>query len=230
MADRYPITLVVLMIAMKVRNLHRDLIELHGRPNKTYSEDGVRQLLTTILSQNVADVQTARASKELFAAYPDYRAMETADHDELAEVISEVGLMNQKATRIQRSLAAIREETGGEYTLAFLGEMSTDTAQAWLTDIKGVGSKTANVVLNFHFEKPTFAVDTHIERLATRFGLIEQSTTAEQAHEVLNELIPDDIKYSLHVLLITHGKEYCSAQAPNCDNPVCNTYCACEHC
>ncbi len=230
MADRYPITIVVLTIDMEVRNLHRDLIELHGRPNKTYSEDGVRQLLTTILSQNVADVQTARASKELFAAYPDYRAMETADHDELAEVISEVGLMNQKATRIQRSLAAIREETGGEYTLAFLGEMSTDTAQAWLTDIKGVGSKTANVVLNFHFEKPTFAVDTHIERLATRFGLIEQSTTAEQAHEVLNELIPDDIKYSLHVLLITHGKEYCSAQAPNCDNPVCDTYCACEHC
>jgi endonuclease-3 len=230
MADRYPVTIVVLTIAMEVRNLHRDLIELHGRPNKTYSEDGVRQLLTTILSQNVADVQTARASKELFAAYPDYRAMETADHDELAEVISEVGLMNQKATRIQRSLAAIREETGGEYTLAFLGEMSTDTAQAWLTDIKGVGSKTANVVLNFHFEKPTFAVDTHIERLATRFGLIEQSTTAEQAHEVLNELIPDDIKYSLHVLLITHGKEYCSAQAPNCDNPVCDTYCACEHC
>ena len=230
MADRYPVTIVVLTIDMEVRNLHRDLIELHGRPNKTYSEDGVRQLLTTILSQNVADVQTARASKELFAAYPDYRAMETADHDELAEVISEVGLMNQKATRIQRSLAAIREETGGEYTLAFLGEMSTDTAQAWLTDIKGVGSKTANVVLNFHFEKPTFAVDTHIERLATRFGLIEQSTTAEQAHEVLNELIPDDIKYSLHVLLITHGKEYCSAQAPNCDNPVCDTYCACEHC
>jgi endonuclease-3 len=215
---------------MDIRQLHRDLIELHGRPNKTYSEDGVRQLLTTILSQNVTDVQTSRASKELFAAYPDYRAMETADHDELAEVISEVGLMNQKATRIQRSLAAIREETGGEYTLAFLDEMDTEAAQTWLTDIKGVGSKTANVVLNFHFEKPTFAVDTHIERLATRFGLIEESTTADQAHEVLNQMIPDDIKYSLHVLLITHGKNYCSAQNPRCDNPVCERYCECASC
>ena len=215
---------------MDIRQLHRDLIELHGRPSKTYSEDGVRQLLTTILSQNVADVQTARASEALFAAYPDYRAMETADHDEMAEVISEVGLMNQKATRIQRSLAAIRAETDGEYTLAFLDGMDTDEAQAWLTDIKGVGSKTASVVLNFHFEKPTFAVDTHIERLATRFGLIAESTTAEQAHEVLNELIPDDIKYSLHVLLITHGKEYCSAQTPDCNNPVCESYCDCAHC
>lgn len=89
---------------MNIRDLHRDLIELHGRPSKTYSEDGVRQLLTTILSQNAADVQTARGLKDLFAAYPDYRAMEAADHDELADVISEVGLMNQKAERIQRSL------------------------------------------------------------------------------------------------------------------------------
>ena len=215
---------------MDVRALHRDLIDLHGRPSKTYSKDGVRQLLTTILSQNVTDVQTARASENLFSTYPDYRAMETADRAEMADVISDVGLMNQKSQRIQRSLARIREETGGEYTLGFLDAMDTEDAQDWLTDIKGVGPKTANVVLNFHFEKPTFAVDTHIERLSTRFGLTEGSTTAEQAHEVLNERIPDDIKYSLHVLLITHGREYCSAQDADCANPVCERYCDCEFC
>jgi endonuclease-3 len=215
---------------MDIRALHRELIDLHGRPEKSYSEDGVRQLLTTILSQNVADVQTARAAENLFGTYPDYRAMETADQGELAEVISDVGLMNQKSRRIQRSLARIREETGGEYTLAFLEDMDTEAAQDWLTDIKGVGPKTANVVLNFHFEKPTFAVDTHIERLSTRFGLIAESTTAEQAHEVLNERVPDDIKYSLHVLLIRHGREYCTAQSADCANPVCATYCDCEFC
>jgi len=215
---------------MEIRRLHEDLIDLHGHPSKTYSEDGVRQLLTTILSQNVTDVQTARASEKLFATYPDYRAIERADQEELADVISDVGLMNQKSRRIQRSLERIRKETGGEYTLAFLGEMETAEAQEWLTQIKGVGAKTANVVLNFHFEKPTFAVDTHIERLSKRFGLIDESTTATQAHKVLNERIPDDIKYSLHVLLITHGKEYCSAQNANCGNPVCENYCHCEYC
>jgi endonuclease-3 len=215
---------------MDIRALHRDLIDLHGRPSKTYSEDGVRQLLTTILSQNVADVQTARASENLFTTYPDYRAIEDAPQEQLADVISDVGLMNQKSRRIQRSLERIRAETGGEYTLAFLEDMDTGDAQDWLTDIKGVGPKTANVVLNFHFEKPTFAVDTHIERLSTRFGLIEESTTAEQAHEVLNETVPDDIKYSLHVLLITHGREYCSAQDADCANPVCETYCDCGFC
>jgi endonuclease-3 len=215
---------------MDIRALHRDLMDLHGRPSRTYSEDGVRQLLTTILSQNVADVQTARAAEALFETYPDYRAMERADREQLADVISDVGLMNQKSRRIQRSLERIREETGGEYTLAFLDAMDTEDAQDWLTDIKGIGPKTASVVLNFHFEKPTFAVDTHIERLSTRFGLIDGSTTAEQAHEVLNETIPDDIKYSLHVLLITHGRQYCSAQDADCSNPVCETYCDCGFC
>ena len=156
--------------------------------------------------------------------------MEEADQDELADVISDVGLMNQKSKRIQRSLRYITEETGGEYTLAFLDEMDTDDAQEWLTDIKGVGPKTANVVLNFHFEKPTFAVDTHIERLSKRFGLISESTTADKAHDVLNNKIPDDIKYSLHVLLIAHGKQYCSAQTPDCDNLVCKKYCRCGSC
>jgi len=218
------------MSGMDIRQLHRDLIELHGHPNEAHSEDGVRQLLTTILSQNVADVQTARASKNLFAAYPDYKAIEVADQNELADVISDVGLMNQKAERIQRSLQRIRQEAGGEYTLAFLDRMETDAAKAWLTDIKGIGPKTASVVLNFHFQRPTFAVDTHIERISKRFGLVADSTTAEAAHDVLNETIPDDIKYSLHVLLITHGKEYCSARTPDCDNPVCERYCRCEFC
>jgi len=215
---------------MDVRQLHTDLVQLHGRPSRAFSGDGVRQLLTTILSQNVADTQTAKASERLFSTYPDYRAIEEADREELADVISDVGLMNQKSTRIQRSLERIRRETGGEYTLAFLDEMETEAAQSWLTDIKGVGPKTASIVLNFHFEKPTFAVDTHVERLSKRFGLIPDATSAETAHEILNERIPDDIKYSLHVSLIAHGKEYCTARAPDCDNPVCRSYCDCTHC
>jgi len=215
---------------MDIRELHRDLIELHGRPNRTHSTDGVRQLLTTILSQNVTDGQTAQATDQLFERYRDYEEIERADHDDLAETIRVVGLNHQKADRIQRSLAAIRGETGGEYTLAFLDEMDTDAATDWLTQIKGIGPKTASVVLNFHFDKPTFAVDTHIQRLAKRFDLIDESASNERAHEELDELVPDDIKYSLHVLLITHGREYCTARRPDCDNPVCQQYCNCEGC
>nr|WP_303704325.1 endonuclease III [Haloquadratum walsbyi] len=215
---------------MDIRELHRDLVSLHERPDPAHTTDGVRQLLGTILSQSVADAQTARATHALFERYPDYQAMETAPHEELADVIEVAGLKNQKAARIQRALTAIREETDGEYTLGFLADQPTDAAQSWLTNIKGIGPKTASVVLNFHFEKPTFAVDTHVERLAKRFGLLDSTASNKRAHTELNEQVPDDLKYSLHVLMITHGREYCTAQNPDCANPVCKIYCSCSAC
>jgi endonuclease-3 len=212
--------------------LHGALVDLHGEPDAGAKEptgDHVRQLLTTILSQNVADTQTERAAEALFETYPDYTAMENADTDELAEVISVVGLKNQKARRIQRALEAVREETGS-YSLDFLDGMDTEEAQGWLEGIKGVGPKTANVVLSFCFDKPSFAVDTHVERLSKRFGIVDASATNERVHRVMNERVPDGIKYELHVLMINHGREYCTARNPDCDNPVCARYCSCEGC
>ncbi|MFC7137969.1 endonuclease III domain-containing protein [Halobaculum litoreum] len=223
----------------RVRDLHAALVDqygpvgasdAHGADSEADPAEGVRQLLTTILSQNVADENTARASENLFATYADFEAIEAAPTEELAETIRVAGLPETKATRIQRALAAIREETGGAYSLAFLDAMATDEAKAWLTDIKGVGPKTASVVLNFHFGKPTMAVDTHVERVSKRFGLVPEAASNARAHDVLDEAVPDELIYPLHVLLIEHGRTFCSARNPDCANPVCETYCDCEGC
>jgi endonuclease-3 len=214
-----------------VRQLHRELVELHGPVERPDSErDGLRSLVTTILSQNVADENTARAADALFSTYPDYRAIEEAPTEELAETVRVAGLPETKAERIQRALERTREETGGEYTLAFLADMDTEAATEWLTAIKGIGPKTASVVLNFEFRKPTMAVDTHVERVAKRFGLVPETASNARAHDVLNDLVPDDLKYELHVLLIGHGREYCAARNGDCANPVCERYCDCEYC
>ena len=223
----------------RVRTLHDDLVDLYGPvaaaeahgadPDRDPAE-GVRQLLTTILSQNVADQNTARASESLFATYEDFAAIEDAEMTDLAEVIRVAGLPETKATRIQRALSAIREETGGAYSLAFLDAMPTDEAKAWLTDIKGIGPKTASVVLNFHFGKPTMAVDTHVERVSKRFGLVPESASNARAHDALDAVVPDELTYPLHVLLIEHGRTHCSARNPDCDNPVCDSYCDCDGC
>jgi endonuclease-3 len=215
---------------MRINELHEELIALHGEPSAVQSDDGVRQLVTTILSQNVADIQTSRAAANLFTTYDSYEEIENAPQDELAEVISQVGLMNQKSERIQNALSRVREEVDGGYSIEFLREMETERAKDWLTDITGIGPKTASVVLNFHFDKPVFAVDTHVERLSKRFGFVDESLSPEGVHEEMNEIVPDNNKYSLHVLMITHGREYCTAQSPDCQNPVCERFCGCEHC
>jgi endonuclease-3 len=215
---------------MIINDLYDSLIKLHDEPSAVHSDDGVRQLITTILSQNVADIQTSKATANLFATYDTYEEIENAPQDGLADVISQFGLMNQKSKRIQNALFKIREETGGNYSIEFLRDMNTDDAENWLTNIKGIGPKTASIVLNFHFDKPIFAVDTHVERLSKRFGFVDESLPPEKVHEEMNDIVPDEIKYSLHVLLITHGREYCSAQSPDCQNPVCERFCDCEYC
>jgi len=91
--------------------------------------------------------------------------------------------------------------------------MATDDAKEWLMEIKGVGPKTASVVLNFHFGKPTMAVDTHVERVSKRFGLVPESASNQAAHDALDKLVPDELIYPLHVLLIRHGRERCSVPA-----------------
>jgi endonuclease-3 len=223
----------------QVRELHEALVALYESVERTREPgtdagadpgEGVRQLVTTILSQNVADENTRRAADALFSEYDGFEDIEAANHDELRETIRVAGLPDQKAERIQRALAAIRAETGGAYSLAFLDALPTDEAKAWLTDVKGIGPKTASVVLNFHFGKPTMAVDTHVERVTKRFGLVPDSASNQRAHDVLDEAVPDELTYPLHVLLIRHGRTYCSARNPDCENPVCETYCSCTGC
>jgi endonuclease-3 len=215
----------------RIRDIHAALVEEHGKPEPPAEMDPVDSIIHTILSQNTADANTNRAWESLLSEFGrDYQVIEEADHDRLADAIRTAGLANQKATRIQDALRTVREHTGGEYSLGFIEEMSVDEAREWLISIKGIGPKTAGIVLLFRFGKPYFPVDTHCERLATRFDLISEDTSAEKAHDVLSEAVPDDIMYSFHVLLITHGRAYCTARNPDCENDVCRQFCDCAGC
>lgn len=209
----------------RIRNIHQDLLDVYGEQEWQDSKDGVRQLLITILSQNVADENTAKAAENLFNDFKNYEEIENSSIEELADSINPAGLPQTKAKRLQRTLKAIREETGS-YTVDFLGEMEDKEAQAWLENIKGIGPKTASVLLNFHFDADVMPVDTHVERISKRFRLIPFSATNQKAHELLNEAVPHDIKNSFHILLIEHGKNNCSARKPTCGETKLKKYCS----
>lgn len=218
-------------MTVRVRAIHAALLEEHGKPSEPPEMSGVDYLIHTILSQNTTDDNRDRAWESLLDEFDrDYAAIETSDHDRLAAAIRVAGLAGQKATRIQHALGAIRERTGGDYSLAFLEEQRLDDALGWLTALDGVGPKTAGIVLLFHFEKPYFPVDTHCHRLATRFRLIPPDVSAARAHELLSDTVPNELIYSLHRLLIEHGRTYCTARNADCDNSVCRQYCQCEYC
>ena len=147
---------------------------------------------------------------------PDWLRVETMPVDELAAVIRPAGMANQKAARIQASLARIRGERG-DHSLEFLGEMAPLAARDWLTSIDGIGVKTASVVLMMSFGMALMPVDRHVDRVSKRIGLIGPKVSAEEAHDRYLALLQPEQCYPMHVGLITHGRELCEARSPKCD-------------
>ncbi len=187
----------------------------YGRPVWTSRRDATSELVLTILSQHTSDLNAGRAFEELRRRYRTWQAVEEARPDELERAIVSGGLAYQKAPRIQAALRQIRVERG-DYSLDFLGAMPPRAARDWLTAIPGVGPKTASVVLLFSFGLPLMPVDTHVERVSRRIGLIRPKATLAEAHEEFLEILPADRVYEAHVNLITHGRKTCTARRPAC--------------
>ena len=146
-------------------------------------------------------------------APPDWAAVEFAPIPELTDVIRPGGLANQKAPRLQATLRHIREQRG-DYSLEFLGDMPALDARSWLTQIDGIGKKTASVLLMFSFGMPLMPVDRHVERVSKRVGLIPAKTSADDAHDLFLAMLEPDQMYEAHVNLIHHGRVVCHAQRP----------------
>jgi endonuclease-3 len=104
--------------------------------------------------------------------------------------------------------------------------MNIEEGKKWLTEIPGIGPKTAAIILCFHFDKPVMPVDTHVHRVSKRLGLIPENASRTKTHNILEEKVPDDIKYEFHRLLIDHGREHCKAQNPNCEEGPLGEECA----
>ena len=191
------------------------LAALYGDPKHIPHGDAVAELVLTVLSQNTADTNSGRAFIQMMRRYPSWEAIAAAPAAELIATIQHGGLAPQKAPRIQAILRAVGERSPG-WDLQFLREMPFEEARAWLRALPGVGPKTAACVLLFALGLPAMPVDTHVERVSKRLGLIPEKTTAEQAHGLLESLVLPADYYRFHMLLIKHGRRTCIARRPAC--------------
>src|SRR5919197_809846 len=135
------------------------------------------------------------------------------------------GIADQKAPRIQRILAEI-EGREGRIDLTRLEGLSDREVEEYLTSLQGVGPKTAACVLTFSMGRAAFPVDTHVHRVTARLGWIPPGASAERAHQLLARRVPAEVRYDLHVALVTHGRTVCKAQRPRCDTCVLRDLCA----
>lgn len=208
----------------KYTAVYHTLVAAYGQPTWRPHLPPVDELVSTILSQSTSDINRDKGFDALKQRYPDWESVMHAPEDEVIDTIYSAGLANQKGPRIQAALRFIYESRG-EISLGFLAEMPLDEAQAWLTQMKGIGPKTAAIILLFAFGRPCFPVDTHVHRVTRRLGLIAQNTTADKAHDILQNRGEPDTFYAMHLNLIRHGREICRARNPQCKRCVLKSDC-----
>lgn len=191
------------------------LAPVYGWPRHVPSGDPLSELILTVLSQNTADTNSGRAFNAMLRKYPSWRVVADAPADELIDTIRLGGLAPQKGPRIQAILRVVFEHSpNGD--LSFLRSMPLESARTWLRGLPGVGPKTAACVILFSLGLPALPVDTHVERVAKRLGLVSERATAEQAHTQLEALVDQADYYAFHMLLIKHGRRTCEARRPAC--------------
>lgn len=175
-----------------------------------HHSDPFTLLVAVMLSAQCTDARVNIVTPALFAAYPDAAALAAADWQEVGKLIHSCGFYESKAKRLVAMAQQLLERHGGAVPATFEA----------LEALPGVGHKTASVVMNQAFGHPAFPVDTHIFRLARRWGL-SRGTTVEKVETDLKKLFPQESWGKLHLRMVLWGRLYCPARGctPTC--PVC---------
>jgi endonuclease III len=193
------------------------LDEAYGRAPQQLSNAPIFELVLTLLSQHTSDLNSGEAMHRLIEAFPDWDAVLAAPVALVEDAIRPGGLAPTKSKRLQALLGEVKERAT-DWDLDFLADMDLEEAKAWLTSLPGVGPKTAACVLLFALGRPALPVDTHVERVSKRLGLVPAKMPADKAHAVLEAMVeaPEDV-YAFHVDLIQHGRRTCDARRPRCE-------------
>ena len=202
-------------LAQKALKVHQTLLDFYGQPEWRNPLPALDELVSTILSQNTNDVNRDVAFFALKDKFDTWEQARDADEAEVIEVIRPAGLANQKGPRIQNVLKQITEMRG-DLDISFLKEMTSEEATEWLVQFKGVGPKTAAIVLQFSLDIPAFPVDTHVHRITGRLGLRPEKMSADKAHPYMESLLPPETYYAAHLNIIRLGREICKARSPQC--------------
>jgi len=164
-----------------------------------------------LMSAQTTDKKVNQVTPELFRRGPDAHSMAILDAEEIKVIIREIGLAPTKARNIKGLSLMLVDKYDGVVPASFDG----------LEALPGVGHKTASVVMAQAFGVPAFPVDTHIHRLATRWGLTN-GKNVEQTEKDLKKLFPRDSWNQLHLQIIFFGREQCPARGHKLlDCPIC---------
>jgi DNA (cytosine-5)-methyltransferase 1 len=198
-----------------IKTIANDLDFMYGSPDHNNKKDPLNELIFILLSRRTRKRGYEKTYNELRRRYPTWKGVAKARPEDLLKIIGKAGLGKRRVSEIQRNLNIINEKFG-EYSLDRLKKWPTNQIFSFLTSLQGVGSKSAYCIMMYSLNKKVFPVDTHIKRICQRLGLIENGIDHKQAQKQLSDIFPKSLRYSLHVNMLSHGRERCKSRNPRC--------------
>ena len=184
------------------------LDELHPNPKCALNfSNNYELLVAVILSAQCTDERVNKVTPNLFTEANTPQKMIELGENRIKEIIYPCGFYNNKSKAILEMSCDLVDKFNGQ----------VPSTMSELTSLKGVGRKTANVVLGVAFDKQTIAVDTHVHRVSKRLGLTKQNSTPEKCEQDLLKIVPPNSRTKFHHQAIWFGRLTCKAQKPQCE-------------
>jgi endonuclease-3 len=171
-------------------------------------------LVATILSAQCTDDRVNKTTPALFAKFPDARSMAKAKVTEIEKLVQPTGFYKNKAKAILETSKVLDERYGGK----------VPKTMEELVELRGVGRKTANVILGNAYGIPGFVVDTHVGRITRRLGFTKATDPVKLEHEV-REFVPQEEWSMFSLWLIAHGRAICTARKARCEECPIASFC-----
>ena len=178
----------------------------------------MRELVSTMLSHRTTHADEELAYERMMKRFQTWEGVRDAPVEDLTDAIRTSRYPEAKARNIKKTLSLLFEERG-EANIDFLADLPAEEGLAWLMSFPGVGVKTATLVLLFNFHKAVLPVDTHVHRISLRVGFIPEKTSANKAHDLLLDMLPENpyVLYNFHKALLRHGQRVCTYSGPHCE-------------
>lgn len=192
------------------------LAKRYGTPRLGNKRNPISELVFIILSARTGVREHETAYRRLRRRFPTWPSVRDAALADIRNEIRDAGLSQLKARQIRGALRKIDRDFG-VLSLGSLRKMDVASMERYLTSLPGVGVKTARCVMLYSLEQSVFPADTHCIRLFCNLGVLGASLRFEYAQEPLQRIVPADLRYSLHVNAVAHGRLVCRPRAPRCD-------------
>ncbi|MCG3205532.1 MAG: Ultraviolet N-glycosylase/AP lyase [Elusimicrobia bacterium] len=210
-----------------VNKVARILKKRYGDDRLDNKLNPLNELLFILLSITTTEPVYKRTYKSLRRAFPEYSDLAVAPIGKISKAIHEGGQYKQKAVVI-RSIIRMLTKRFGKPTLAPLKKLPNEECERFLTSLSGVGKKVARCVMLYSLGRQVFPVDTHCRRVGHRLGWLPRRTSKKPRSvddDLLQSRIPRELRFSLHVNMISLGREFCRSTRPDCFSCPLSEFC-----